>query len=108
MQTRYHFPRCIDTCPISRGNSTLANSACFDQGTSGNTFTVNAAVRLELTSHFNEASRSPEGIAVMARSCRLLIGLCLTATLWLCEADAQPADEFSHAQDCGGRGRVVA
>jgi tripartite-type tricarboxylate transporter receptor subunit TctC len=30
----------------------------------------------------------------MARSCRLRIGLCLTATLWLHDAGAQPADQF--------------
>jgi len=28
------------------------------------------------------------------RSLWLRVGLCLTATLWLCDAGAQPADEF--------------
>src|SRR5205085_3072986 len=36
----------------------------------------------------------PPGPAGMARSSQLLIGLCLTATLWLRDAGAQPADDF--------------
>src|SRR5215831_8695946 len=36
----------------------------------------------------------PQGTADMARSWRLRIGLCVSATLWLHHAGAQPADEF--------------